>query len=157
MAAKGRNTFLKRLYQHAGNFSWLCIRYRHYYMQLSNTHAKNIQSFNIKSLFQLFQVVCFTGNINQNIKSNLKNTWHTLNRLDYWKKKQVSCHPTYPQYTTHKWDKVFKNGPSKICGTHPLENLKRHGLLEADHIPSNFLKAVIHKFYLVHSWILCPK
>ena len=27
---------------------------------------------------------------------------------------------------------------------------------EVDHITSNFLKAVFHKFYLVHSWILCP-
>ena len=26
----------------------------------------------------------------------------------------------------------------------------------ADHIPSTFLKVVSHKFYLVHSWILCP-
>ena len=25
----------------------------------------------------------------------------------------------------------------------------------ADHTPSNFLKTVFHKFYLVHSWILC--
>ena len=24
------------------------------------------------------------------------------------------------------------------------------------HIPSNLLKAVFEKFYLVHSWILCP-
>ena len=40
------------------------------------------------------------------------------------------------------WNKVFKNGPSKF--------------VEADHISSNFLKAVFHKFYLVHSWILCP-
>ena len=32
------------------------------------------------------------------------------------------------------WDKVFKNGPSKICGRQP----------------------VFHKFHLVHSWILCP-
>ena len=24
------------------------------------------------------------------------------------------------------------------------------------HIHSNFLKAVFHKFYLVHSWIVCP-
>ena len=24
-------------------------------------------------------------------------------------------------------------------------------------LPSNFLKAVFHKIYLVHSWILCPK
>ena len=27
-------------------------------------------------------------------------------------------------------------------------------LLKADHIPSNFLKTVFHKFYLVYSWIL---
>ena len=29
-----------------------------------------------------------------------------------------------------KWDKVFKNGPSKICGRQPLNNLKRHTLLK---------------------------
>ena len=52
---------------------------------------------------------------------------------------------------TIKWDKVFKNGTSKICGRKPLKNLKGYGL------PKNFLKAVFHKFYLVHSWILCPK
>ena len=27
------------------------------------------------------------------------------------------------------WDKVFKNGPSKICGRQPLKNLKEYGLL----------------------------
>ena len=27
------------------------------------------------------------------------------------------------------WVKVFKNGPSKICGRQPLKNLKWHGLL----------------------------
>ena len=27
---------------------------------------------------------------------------------------------------------------------------------KADHIPSKFLKAVFHKFYLVHSWIPWP-
>ena len=29
--------------------------------------------------------------------------------------------------------------------------------IQADHIPSIFLKAVFHKFYLVGSWILCLK
>ena len=29
-------------------------------------------------------------------------------------------------------------------------------IAEADHIVSKFLKAVFHKFYLLHSWILCP-
>ena len=47
------------------------------------------------------------------------------------------------------WDKVFKGEPSKTCGRQPLKNLKGYGLL--DHIPSNFLKAAFHKFYLVHS------
>ena len=28
------------------------------------------------------------------------------------------------------WDKVFKNRPSKICGRHPLKNLKGYGLLK---------------------------
>ena len=49
-----------------------------------------------------------------------------------------------------KWDKVFKSGPSKFCERQLLKNLKGYGLF-------NFLKAVFHKFYLVHSWILCPK
>ena len=43
--------------------------------------------------------------------------------------------------STHIWDKVFKNEPSEICGRQ---------------LSSNFLKAVFHKFHLVHSWILCP-
>ena len=43
-------------------------------------------------------------------------------------------------------DKVFKNGPSKICGRQPLKNLKKYDLL----------KAVFHKFYFVHFWTLCP-
>ena len=27
---------------------------------------------------------------------------------------------------------------------------------EAGHITSNFLQAIFHRFYLAHSWILCP-
>ena len=30
----------------------------------------------------------------------------------------------------NKWVKVFKNGPSKICGRQPLKNLKGYGLLK---------------------------
>ena len=40
------------------------------------------------------------------------------------------------------WDRVFENGPSKIC------------VRQSYHIPSNFLKAVFLKLCLVHSWIL---
>ena len=56
----------------------------------------------------------------------------------------------------HKWDKVFKNGPCTICERQPLKNLKGYRLLKAELIPSYFLKAVFHKFFLVHSQILCP-
>ena len=49
------------------------------------------------------------------------------------------------------WDKVLKNGIRKICGRQFLKYLKRYGLPKADHIPSNFLKAVFHKVYLVLS------
>ena len=56
---------------------------------------------------------------------------------------------------TDIWDNVFKGGPSKICGRQPLKKLNGYGLLKVDHTPSSFLKAVFHKFYLVHSWILC--
>ena len=34
--------------------------------------------------------------------------------------------------------------------------MKFCGLLKSDHITSNFLKVVLRKFHLVHSWILCP-
>ena len=44
------------------------------------------------------------------------------------------------------WDKVFKNGPSNICGTQALKNLKEYGLLQAEHTSSKFLNAVYHKF-----------
>ena len=50
---------------------------------------------------------------------------------------------------------VSKNGQSKICGRQPLKNLK-YGLSKQINITSGFLKAVFHKFHLVHSWILCP-
>ena len=46
------------------------------------------------------------------------------------------------------WYQVFQIEPSKICGREPLTKLRRYGLR------SNFLRAVFHKFHLVHSWIL---
>ena len=46
----------------------------------------------------------------------------------------------------HKWDKVFKNGPSKICGRQPLENLKWYGLLRPHH--SKFFKGCLPKILL---------
>ena len=57
------------------------------------------------------------------------------------------CQPTC--VSCCKCDKVFKSGPSKICGRQPLKNLKGYeGMIwfEVDHIPSKILKAVFHKF-----------
>ena len=36
------------------------------------------------------------------------------------------------------WNKVFKNGPSNICGRQPLKTLKGYGMLKQT--------AVFHKF-----------
>ena len=33
-------------------------------------------------------------------------------------------------FIPEKWDKVFKNGASKICGRQSLKNLKEYGLLK---------------------------
>ena len=38
---------------------------------------------------------------------------------------------------TSIWDKVFKNGPSKICGRQPLKNLK-YGRLKQTISPYHF-------------------
>ena len=45
-------------------------------------------------------------------------------------------------------------GSSKICGRQLLKNFKWSWSVSTDHITLIFLKAVFHKFYLVHSWIL---
>ena len=37
----------------------------------------------------------------------------------------------------HIWDKVFKNGTSKICERQPFKILKGYGLLLADHTPED--------------------
>ena len=50
---------------------------------------------------------------------------------------------TVDPYIIKTWDKVFKNGPIKICGGQPFKNLEFE--------ISDFLKAVFRKFYLVHS------
>ena len=60
-------------------------------------------------------------------------------------------------WSTHKSVKVFKNGPSKICGRQPFKKFEVLWSASADHITSDFLKAVFHKFYLVYSWIHWPK
>ena len=48
---------------------------------------------------------------------------------------------------SYTWDKVFKNGPSKICGRQPLRNLKWYGLLKGcllQIILDPFLNTLLH-------------
>ena len=53
------------------------------------------------------------------------------------------------------WEKVLKNGQSKVCGRQPLEILKCYGLLKQTILFQIFLKEVFHKFCLVHFSVLC--
>ena len=48
------------------------------------------------------------------------------------------------------WDKVLKNGPSKICGRQPLKNLKWYGLL----FSTNFTWFILEYFF---SFLVIPK
>ena len=50
------------------------------------------------------------------------------------------------QWFRSVWVKVFKNGPNKICGRQPLENLKEYCLPKAAYTSSESLKAAFHKF-----------
>ena len=67
----------------------------------------------------------------------------------FWETSQAVC----LDFCYNKWDKVFESGISKFYGRQPLKNMKEYGLLK----PFKFLKAVFHKIYLVHSWIICLK
>ena len=42
------------------------------------------------------------------------------------------------------WDKVFKNGPSKICGGHPIKNLKGYGLVSRTYPFKLFKGCLLH-------------
>ena len=47
-------------------------------------------------------------------------------------KNEKDCYLTKANFKIFHWQiwvKVFKKGPSKICGRHYLKNLKRYGLL----------------------------
>ena len=56
-------------------------------------------------------------------------TWSECSKTFLLAYIQVSLSSKY--ITGKKWDKVLKNGPSKICGRQPLKNLKGYGLLKA--------------------------
>ena len=62
-------------------------------------------------------------------KSNTP-SWLFFTFFKLYKWYQIAQNPTF--IIDEIWDKIFKNGPSKI------------------------VKAVFYKFYRIHSWILCP-
>ena len=37
---------------------------------------------------------------------------------------EIQCNREYMSEIRNKWDKVFKNRPSEVCGRQPLKNLK---------------------------------
>ena len=58
-----------------------------------------------------------------------------------------------------KWDKVFKNGPSKICGRQPLKKLKGYeGICLSRPYPFKFFRGCLPQMLLspIDSWILGP-
>ena len=60
---------------------------------------------------------------------------------------QVLRKNTFVTKSPYISDKVFKYGPSKICGIQ-LKRFEGVCSVKTDHITSSFLKAVFHKFYL---------
>ena len=71
----------------------------------------------------------------------LKNSFNSVRSFNTFYSKWTSSR-NFKDFTA-TWVKVFKNGPSKICGRQPLKNLKWY----------LGRKAVLYKLYLVHSWI----
>ena len=57
---------------------------------------------------------------------------NTMNFISYCKQREfnVSSFVTCRLMFNFTWDKVFKNGPSKICGRQPFKKLKGYGLLK---------------------------
>ena len=53
----------------------------------------------------------------------------------------------------HIWDKVFKNGASKICGRQPLNNLKGYGLPKQKVLLSVFQFFSNFKIILSSLWL----
>ena len=72
-------------------------------------------------------------------QGTMKDYVATLMTLPRW----LSTSPTKKQMAENIQEKL-----SKICRRQLLENLHEFRLLKTD--PSNFLKTIIHKLYLVH-------
>ena len=84
-----------------------------------------------------YQLGNFTGNIQIQTPSKLipKKKKRTVEWFE-----NVSIH-------SMKWDKVFKNEPSKICGRQHLKNSKGYGLLKRPYV-FKFFKGCLHQILL---------
>ena len=82
------------------------------------------------------------------LKCPIKDKRSSLNKKNDWPKKYLlKINKGIINGTKYsRMDQVRKTA---------FKKLKGYGLLQADHTPSNFLRAFFNKFYLVHSWILC--
>ena len=81
--------------------------------------------------------------------------WSSKNKkIIWWDEKKFLRGRKYIM-VTNIWNKVFKNGPSKICGEQSLKSLKGYGLLSKPY-PFNFIEGFLPQILLDHSWILCP-
>ena len=92
-------------------------------------------------------------------KKTLRASWffalHSKQKIDFTWPKDVGVRTQNVHYTLiHPFYILCPRGEVAVSN-----GTKYWRMLSAwtDHIPSNFLKAVFHKFYLVHSWILCFK
>ena len=76
---------------------------------------------------------------------DMSTTNTTSNRsLTHWNKQRLTCYQSQVTRDQFIWDKVFKNGPSKICGRQPLKNLKEYDLLSRPYSFKFFIRGLPH-------------
>ena len=72
------------------------------------------------------------------------------------KSREIDLRNTFETLLIKIWGKVFKNGPSEICGRQPLKKLKLYGLFKQTISLQTFLRLSSTNFTWSIFWILCP-
>ena len=106
--------------------------------------------WNFEKGFQHNALVCFANTVTKLFGKTFYSSLSMPNWRILQKNQQISIWKKTNKIWSDKWDKVFKNGPSKICGRQPLKNLKGYGLLkQADHTyPFKFFKGCLSQILL---------
>ena len=83
--------------------------------------------------------------------------WNCPKQLFFWGGNIFSCFNSLNLFikitrTIIKWDKVFKNGPSKICGRQRLKNLKGHGQLLSHLLKAFLLGTFLNSLSQIWFW-----